>query len=103
MRLLPVLFAFALLPLAACQIVDTQTGACQVAPPLRSEERPKPPVSEEEQLWQPGHWDWTGGSYAWRAGAWVKRGNGSNMWMDGHWRRETVPQPCFWVPAHWMG
>ena len=103
MRLLPTLFFVALLSLAACQTVETQAGACQVAPQLRSEERPKPPVSEDEQLWQPGHWDWNGGSYAWRPGAWIMRGTGSNMWMDGHWRRDTVPQPCFWVPAHWMG
>jgi hypothetical protein len=103
MRLLPALLVAALLPLAACQTVETQAGACQVAPPPRSEERPKPPVSEDEQLWQPGHWDWTGGSYVWRPGAWILRASGSNLWMDGHWQRDTLPQPCFWVPAHWLG
>ncbi len=101
MRLLPVLFSLALLPLAACQTVDRETGACPVPPSPKSEERPKPPVSEEEQIWQPGHWDWSGGSYAWRPGVWMKR-TGGNLWMDGHWTRDQVPAPCYWVPPHWV-
>ncbi|MBU6498887.1 MAG: YXWGXW repeat-containing protein, partial [Rhodospirillales bacterium] len=78
------------------------TGACQVAPPPKNEVIPKPPVSEQTQVWQPGHWDWDGSSYAWTPGAWVKRGGHSNQWMDGYWTRNVAPGPCHWVSPHWM-
>jgi hypothetical protein len=71
------------------------------APPLLAETVPKPPVSEDPLIWQPGHWEWSGGSYVWSAGLWVKReGHGTN-WQDGYW----APGPTggwVWVPAHWV-
>lgn len=90
------------LALAGCDTVNENTGACPVPPPLQAETRPKPPVSEDTQIWQPGHWDWNGSTYAWREGAWIKQGTGSNLWMDGHWARDHAPAPCYWVPAHWV-
>lgn len=94
------LAAAALLP--GCRVVNDNAGACQAVPQLRREERPKPPVSEDEQLYQPGHWEWNGSSYNWREGAWIKREGRSNLWMDGAWVRDKVPGPCRWVPAHWV-
>ncbi|MBN8891576.1 MAG: YXWGXW repeat-containing protein [Alphaproteobacteria bacterium] len=90
------------LALTGCSTVKENTGACPVPPPLKTEERPKPPVSEDTQIWQPGHWDWNGSGYTWREGAWIKRAGGGNLWMDGHWERDRVPAPCYWVPAHWV-
>jgi hypothetical protein len=44
-------------------------GACAVytinpyppVPPLQTETMPLPPVTVTPLIWQPGHWDWTGG------------------------------------------
>ena len=101
-RLLP---AFVLLGsfvvLSGCEVVRENTS-CPTAPVLRTEVRPKPPVMEEEQIWQPGHWLWNGAAYTWREGAWIKRQGRSNLWMEGTWLRDKVPGPCRWDPAHWV-
>jgi len=70
-------------------------------PPLQAEMVPKPPVSEDPLIWQPGHWDWIGRSYVWDPGQWVpKAGHGEN-WQSGYWT--TSPSgPWVWVPAHWL-
>ena len=101
MRWLAWLVLIGMLPLAACESYERETGICPVAPPMKAEEQPKPPVSEDEQLWQPGHWDWDGRTYAWRPGVWILRAGG-NLWMDGHWTRDQIPAPCAWVPSHWV-
>lgn len=90
--------------LGGCDIVRDNATECQRAPPMKVEQRPKPPVSEDEQIWQPGAWDWNGTGYTWREGRWIKRAqtDGSNLWMDGYWTRDRVPGPCYWVPAHWV-
>jgi len=88
--------------LSACDVVQDNAGACPTVPPLRREDRPKPPVSEDEQIFQPGHWEWNGSAYTWREGTWIKRDGRSNLWMDGAWVRDKVPGPCRWVPAHWV-
>jgi hypothetical protein len=95
---------FALL-LAATALTGCEAASeCQRSPPMKTEQRPKPPVSEDEQIWQPGSWDWNGTGYTWREGRWIKRAQagGSNLWMDGYWTRDQVPGPCYWVPAHWV-
>lgn len=91
------------LALSGCTPVDQDTGACPIPPPTPNEVRPKPPVSEYQQLWQPGHWDWTGSGYRWRQGEWILRSSvSSNQWFGGTWTRDVMPGPCRWVPAHWM-
>ncbi|MCC6719483.1 MAG: YXWGXW repeat-containing protein [Acetobacteraceae bacterium] len=102
-RLLSASFALlgAAMLLSGCEVVKENT-TCPTAPALRAEVRPKPPVMEEEQIWQPGHWDWDGATYTWREGVWIKREGRSNLWMDGIWTRDKVPGPCRWEPAHWV-
>ncbi len=91
------------LALSGCSTVDENTGACPVPPPPQNEVRPKPPVSEHQQIWQPGHWEWNGTGYRWREGQWILRSSvSSNQWFEGNWTRDRVPGPCHWVPAHWM-
>jgi hypothetical protein len=91
------------LALSGCSTVEKNTGACPVPPLPQSEIRPKPPVSEHQQIWQPGHWDWNGSAYSWRPGQWILRSSvSSNQWFEGNWTRDQVPGPCHWVPAHWM-
>ena len=88
--------------LSGCAVLKDNAGPCPAVPQIRREDRPKPPVSDVEQLFQPGHWEWHGGSYNWREGSWIKRDGRSNLWMDGNWVRDQVPGPCRWEPAHWL-
>lgn len=97
----PVLLGAAI-ALTACATEGGGTGynPYPQPPPVRTEEIPKPPVSEEPLIWQPGHWDWSGSGYIWRDGHWVKRGGHGTQWQDGYW----TPQggTWTWVPAHWL-
>lgn len=70
------------------------------APPVQSEVIPKPPVSEEPLIWQPGHWDWLGTGYSWRPGEWIKRAGHGTEWQDGYWTNESGRWE--WRPAHWL-
>lgn len=69
-------------------------------PPVRAEVIPKPPVSEEPLIWQPGHWDWEGAGYVWREGDWVKRAGHGTQWQDGYWT--TSNGVWVWQPPHWL-
>ena len=69
-------------------------------PPAPSEVIPLPPVTEEQLIWQPGHWDWNGARYTWREGRYVPRGQHSMQWMPGFWALENGAWN--WVPAHWL-
>ena len=69
-------------------------------PPVRTEVIPKPPVSEEPLIWEPGHWDWDGSGYAWREGEWIKRAGHGTAWQDGYWTNQNGSWA--WLPAHWM-
>lgn len=91
----------ALVLLSGCDVVKDNT-TCPIPPELRVEATPKPPVSEQEQIWQPGHWEWNGGSYTWREGRWILREGRTGLWVHGHWVRDRVPGPCRWVPAYWQ-
>ena len=99
--ILPVAAA-AVLVLTGCQQVSDQVAACPTQPPLQSEQRPLPPVTDYEQVWRPGDWIWNGTGYTWRAGAWIKREGPSTQWLPGHWERAASPGPCAWVPGHWL-
>ncbi|MDA8247680.1 MAG: hypothetical protein M0Z28_00725 [Rhodospirillales bacterium] len=69
-------------------------------PPVRTEVIPKPPVSEDPLIWQPGHWDWAGTGFSWHAGEWMKRAGHGTEWQDGYWSNQNGTWS--WVPAHWM-
>ena len=46
---------------------------------------PKPPVTAEPLMWQPGHWDWNGSGYVWTRGEYVPAGGHGNLWTPGWW------------------
>ncbi len=95
-------FASALL-LAGCAASEGTQQQADVQPqppPPRNEVIPKPPVSEAPLVWQPGHWDWTGGGYAWRPGRWILRAGHGTLWQDGYWGREGGQ--WVWIPGHWL-
>ncbi len=80
-------------------------AACTAQPPypavpaLRTEAVPKPPVTTEQVVWQPGHWDWSGGGYIWSPGQYVPvAGHGLN-WRPGWW--SLSDGMWHWEPPHW--
>jgi hypothetical protein len=87
----------ACLALAGCAMPG---GAPPAVPPLQPEAMGKPPVSATPLIWQPGHWDWTGGGYAWVPGDFVPSAGHGALWMPGYWAQ--TPAGWSWQPAHWM-
>ena len=84
--------------LAACQ--QGSQPPYPPPPPLRAESMGKPPVTETLLIWQPGHWDWTGGGYEWVPGSFVPREGHGELWMPGYW--EKADDGWHWRPAHWV-
>jgi hypothetical protein len=70
-------------------------------PPLQAETMGKPPVTTTPLIWQPGHWDWTGGGYTWVPGEFVPSAGHGTLWMPGYWAR-GADGTWVWQPAHWM-
>ena len=101
MRVLTVLTVAGSLGLAACAIPRGNAyNPNPLPPPPRAETIPKPPVTEELLVWQPGHWDWTGAGYVWEPGNYVGRDGHGTLWLDGHW--VTQDGGWAWVPGHWV-
>ncbi len=95
--------AAVMLMLAGCTGSGQTTASALPFPPVpapRAETIPKPPVSGQPLIWQPGHWDWTGSSYAWTSGAWVLRAGHGTSWQDGYWKQ--VDGKWTWVGPHWI-
>ena len=82
-------------------------AACTAQPPHpavpvpRTESVPKPPVSAEPLVWQPGHWDWAGSGYLWAPGQYVPAAGHGLNWMQGWW--SLTDGMWQWEPAHWVG
>jgi hypothetical protein len=70
-------------------------------PEAREEAIPNPPVTTEELVWQPGHWDWDGASYQWAPGEYVPAGGHGLRWMPGWWDR-TEEKGWQWEAPHWV-
>ena len=68
-------------------------------PPAMPDPRPQPPVSGEQLMWQPGHWDWNGSGYVWAPGVYVPEAGHGRLWMPGWWAQG--PAGWSWQPAHW--
>jgi hypothetical protein len=95
-RLIP-LVAAVTLALAGCAVYTA--NPYPPVPPPQAEVMPKPPVSAQPLIWQPGHWDWNGANYVWTPGAWVPRAGHGSLWQYGYW---TLSGGTWvWVPSHW--
>jgi len=112
------LAAAGFLALAGCSSREPQTTQVILAPPAptamptmapappplpHAELVPPPPSSAGPQVWQPGHWRYTGmagnpwaweggrylapppGAYTWVPGRWSPASDGNWMWTEGHW------------------
>ena len=87
--------------LGGCATQTTTIGgrSYPAVPEPMPETMPKPPVSAETLLWQPGYWDWTGPGYVWRPGQYVPAAGHGNLWMQGHWTE--TGGGWVWRPPHW--
>ncbi len=68
-------------------------------PALITEAMPKPPLSAEALMWQPGHWNWNGTGYVWLPGQYVPAAGHGPLFQQGYWRQS--PSGWTWQPAHW--
>lgn len=87
--------------LAGC-VPPASPEAANPYPPVPDpipEALPKPPVTAEPLIWQPGHWDWTGSGYVWAKGQYVPAQGHGNLWMPGWWSRPA--DTWIWQPPHW--
>jgi hypothetical protein len=85
--------------LAGC--IERQVGSNPYPPvpnPL-AETIPKPPVTAEPLMWQPGHWDWNGSGYVWAPGQYVPAAGHGSLWMNGWWSR--AQSGWTWQAPHW--
>jgi hypothetical protein len=64
-----------------------------------AETMPKPPVTGQELVWQPGHWDWNGTGYVWQPGQYVPAAGHGRLWQPGWWAH--TPSGWQWQPPHW--
>jgi hypothetical protein len=95
--------------LAAALLTGGLVAGCVPAAPVNpyppvpaplAETVPLPPVSAVPLVWQPGHWDWTGTSYAWTRGEFLPAEGHSGKWMPGWW--SSTGAGWVWVPPHWV-
>jgi WXXGXW repeat (2 copies) len=85
--------------IAGCTQAASGGNPYPPVPPLIAEPLPKPPVTGEALMWQPGHWDWNGGGYVWARGQYVPARGHGNLWVPGWWSRSDAGWS--WQPAHW--
>ena len=86
--------------LAGCSQVQTSGGSpYPPVPDALAESIPKPPVTAEALMWQPGHWDWNGSGYIWAPGQYVPAAGHGSLWMPGWWSR--TESTWAWQPPHW--
>src|SRR5689334_19516093 len=58
---------------------------------------PPPPVYG--MVWRPGYYSWTGYSYAWVPGVWVRPPFAGAVWVGPQWVRH--PRGAFWAQGYW--
>jgi hypothetical protein len=69
-------------------------------PPMQPEQRPLPPVSEQQLVWRMGGWEWAGTGYVWQPGQWEPLAGHSNQYLPGHWT--AVNGTWVWERGHWL-
>ena len=68
------------------------------APPAAPEVAPPGQPPNAESFYVPGHWEWTGSGYAWRAGYWARVQPGY-VWVPAHYR--WTPSGYVFVAGYW--
>ena len=69
-------------------------------PPMQAEQRPLPPVSEQQLVWRMGEFEWVGSGYVWQPGQYEPLDGHSNQYMPGHWA--VLNGAWVWERGHWL-
>jgi WXXGXW repeat (2 copies) len=69
-------------------------------PPPQSELVPPPSPGMGPVVWQPGHWRFSGNSWAWQPGQYVPPPPGQTTWIPGRWAQQSTGGWA-WVEGHW--
>lgn len=86
--------------LAGCASeTTTSSNPYPPVPAPITEAIPKPPVSPEPLMWQPGHWNWNGTGYVWQQGQYVPAAGHGPLFQPGYWAQ--TQSGWAWQPAHW--
>lgn len=94
------LLALPILSMLALPGCVAATAGHPAVPPVLAEDVPAPPPTRVALIWRPGHYEWSGRTYAWIRGEWVSRAGHGTLWQDGYWRRIGAAE--VWMPAHWI-
>jgi len=85
---------------APMQLVQSTVIIAPGAPPPPREEPVPPPLERTETvIWQQGHWSWTGDTWAWIPGGYIRPPEQAAVWDPGHWLER--PDGWMWVDGHW--
>ena len=69
----------------------------ETAPPPPKESTP-PMSSKAGYVWSPGYWNWSGTTFVWNEGDWVKV-EPSKKWVGPTWTQEG--NKWYFTPGHW--
>ena len=85
----------AAMPAFADEIIITREP-----PPPRYEVIPVLPRERVElEVWQPGHWRWSGGEHVWVEGLYAPRPRREAVWVPAHYDRR--PGGWVFIEGHW--
>ncbi len=96
---LATIVAVGLAATAAYAQTSTVIIAPTAPPPPRVETAPPPPAAVD--VWTPGHWTWSGTTWAWVPGQYIARPAPQAAWVPGHWEQQGANY--VWVEGHWAG
>jgi hypothetical protein len=88
--------AAALLASQAALASDVTTSVAPPDHPYRHEVVPKQAPSG--YVWAAGHWEWTGKSYSWTPGTWIRERRGQ-VWVADRWEQDG--SQWHYTPGHW--
>jgi hypothetical protein len=69
------------------------------APPPPIPDYDQPPVTDPNDIWQPGYWQWGNAGYYWVPGTWVAPPQPGYLWTPGYWH--AANNRFAWVAGFW--
>ncbi|MBV9252041.1 MAG: YXWGXW repeat-containing protein [Acetobacteraceae bacterium] len=95
-------------PSETTYVVQPQTQTAPIIapsppPPPHAELVPPPPAAGTPEVWQPGHWAYTGSPsspWTWVNGQYVPAPPGAQTWVPGHWTQQPSGG-WMWMEGHW--
>ncbi len=83
--------------------VQVVPAVAPMPPPAPHAELVPPPPAGGPEVWQPGHWNYTGmvgNPWVWVGGQYVPAPAGSTTWVPGRWAQQPTGG-WVWLEGHW--